>query len=288
MRKTLTFGIVLLFIGVAFAPSFYADVETINEQNELIELTVEFYGLDKTDSHQVTVTREDSDKLDSLFNEFKNKLNETNSIEETIIIYEWAIDELNKLGLLGDLSVDEAKKLVTGGFYYKEFNELFNTYRNTEIELENLNFLCLISGETTENDFTGPINSLIARTLYFLVFIKDIFDVIPIIFLMTFPIIIQSIIHFKYPFSIYNTITYGQTVGLTRMDYYSSGWVKTLGLLGYKEWQGKIIGYFIPISTLLSTRYSGVIGFTGIHICDVSGVAKYFGFANAVNLKQIN
>jgi len=30
MKKTLAFGIVLLFIGVAFAPSLYADVETDN------------------------------------------------------------------------------------------------------------------------------------------------------------------------------------------------------------------------------------------------------------------
>jgi hypothetical protein len=46
MKKTLAFGIVLLFIGVTFAPSLYADVESDNStENSDIEITDISYKL---------------------------------------------------------------------------------------------------------------------------------------------------------------------------------------------------------------------------------------------------
>jgi len=46
MKKTLAVGIVLLFIGVAFAPSLFADVETDNSTgNSDIEITDISYGI---------------------------------------------------------------------------------------------------------------------------------------------------------------------------------------------------------------------------------------------------
>ena len=46
MKKTLAFGIVMLFIGVAFAPSLYADVESDNSTgNSDIEITNISYGI---------------------------------------------------------------------------------------------------------------------------------------------------------------------------------------------------------------------------------------------------
>ena len=286
MKKTLALGIVLLFIGVAFAPSLYAYVETISEQQELVELTAEFHGLDKTSSHKIIVTKENSDKLDSLFDEFRFKLNESNSIEETIIVYEWAIEELDKLGLLGDLSVDDAKRLVTGGFYYNEFIELFNRYHNAEVELENLNFLCLIAGETTETYFTGPISSLVARIGYILFFLMelDLSDIIGIVLLLSISILMLRPITNIFPLAFYNTITFGWE-GLLGKYYASSGWVRTFGLLGIKNWEGRIIGRFIPIDLWDFSHYTGVIGFTGLHIRDESRVIKYFGFATAVNIE---
>ena len=44
-REMLVFGIILLFIGLAISPSIYADRDTIYQEDDLVQLNVEFCGL---------------------------------------------------------------------------------------------------------------------------------------------------------------------------------------------------------------------------------------------------
>jgi hypothetical protein len=63
MKKTLAFGIVLLFIGVAFAPSLHADVETPSEQEEYSEVTIELYGIKNFKNTTFSLNKEEYEKL---------------------------------------------------------------------------------------------------------------------------------------------------------------------------------------------------------------------------------
>ena len=151
MKKLLTLGIVLLFIGVAFAPSLFADVGTISKQQELVEYIVEFYGLENQDNLKGVLTKDKADRLNSLFNELESDLNNATSEFETITILNSCIDELNTLGFIVDNDVEEFHRIIKG--LNKE--QMINSSDDKDI-----NYDCLIIGRTTNTRFLYPIGPI--------------------------------------------------------------------------------------------------------------------------------
>ena len=110
MKKILPIGVILLFLGVAFSQSITAD---ITDSNELVEITVDICGFEETDSHKVSLSRKNADRLDALIDKFEEKIDNTANMEDTFAAYNWLIMKLYKIGLLDDTSFKEIKKIVS-------------------------------------------------------------------------------------------------------------------------------------------------------------------------------
>ncbi len=150
VKKGLAVAVILLFIGVAFAPSINAN--THNDDN-LVEFDVEFCGLGK--KHTVQLTQQEADEVELLFDDIQQQLENVESREESEEIFNDAIVELDKYGLLGGLNVRFAQKLVTDKYQNSKGKQLLEKYysKNQGIPNDNSNQLCLIAGKTSNTFF---------------------------------------------------------------------------------------------------------------------------------------
>ncbi len=270
MKKTLAFGIVLLFIGVAFAPSLYADVETISEQQEVIEIPIQMCGLGGINEYTAKLTKEDADRLDTMFVDIHSRLNASESREETISIYMDAVVELDNLGLLDGYSVEEVQKIVTGELYQNSLMTKFLSLisRNKQGSLEKYrNKDCYITGEVT-NSTLWAITTVIGYYLYNLFWrLKNILH-----------ISLYGFISFDYSFhDDHNCESY---------YYPSEGWIRTEGTNGVKEWNGSFYGFiydFVTGSSVISHSeyHIGARGFAGLQIEN-----SILGYAKEVFLRR--
>jgi hypothetical protein len=115
-RKCLAVGIILLFIGVAVAPSINSSVVKASIDNDLVEVTSQVCGIQGFGNTTVKLTKEQYQNLEQYLVEFRARLNQTTSREEAVLIFKDAVVELNKYGLLPKgISVKRAQQLVTIG-----------------------------------------------------------------------------------------------------------------------------------------------------------------------------
>jgi hypothetical protein len=259
MKKTLAFDIVLLFIGVAFAPSLYADVEIMSEQKELIEIPIQICGLREIKDYAVKLSEEDANSLDILFDDMHHRLNASGPRGETISIFKYAVVELDKLGLLVGYNVEEVQELV-----------IENQYEDSK---------CFLYGEFTNS----TLFDLIPTIVNFMPSILRIF-LFPIWILHT---MFSTINHMSF----FGFISIGET--LYHNDdrpteyYYSKGWIRTKGIDGVKECNGSFLGDIMelpfPFADLLSYfNYNiGGIGFTGLKIRN-----NIIGYAQEVKIRK--
>lgn len=267
LRKVLAIAVIFLFIGLAVAPSIDANVSKEN----LVEFTTEFCGLNGG-KQTVRLTQQDAGEVELLFNSIREKLNATESREETEKIFKESVVELDKYGLLGELSVKQAQKFITGWHQNPRIAEfLEKTNINSFIKG---NFLCLISGNTDYTMFDGFFSTLFL-ILCFLFIGLEIF------------VVLWMGTHY---FSNFFPLSLGQTISLgvqgVQWTYPANGWVFTNGLTGVKKWEGNIIG---DICLGILDELIGVTGFTGIKIRN-SGTndVYYMGFARRVKIKEID
>ena len=264
MKKTLAFGIVLIFIGVAFAPSLYAYVETISEQQELIEIPIQICGLGGINEYTAKLSKVDADRLDTLFVDIHRRLNASESREETISIYKEAVVELDSLGLLGGHSVEEVQKLVTRELFENSFLiNLLGLLKNNKLEpMDNhINSQCYINGEVT-NSTLYPCFYIILRS-------------IPILGQFIFNIFHFHMSHKQQTKTYLGYITFGHS--FHDIDYYedyyypSEGWIRTEGTNGIIEQNGSFYGLcsdiYIPGSIIqYFEEHIGAEGFTGLKV----------------------
>ena len=297
MKKTLVFGIVLLFIGVAFAPSLYADVENLSEQQELIEFEVEFYGLDAHNEHNVFLTSNEAKRLDDIFDEIDIYLKNINSNDEIENIYQWAISELYKLGLFKDYNYNEIQRLISTIFQIYSLTNLENKIHSQDNLNDDYkeNWICLIIGMSNDAFFHYGKEFLF----------ETIYDIANLIGENTDSWAIKIFI-FAVVFSIY---VYYQLYGLEKngkitfgehgMHYNEHGWpvytkhpgsgdIWTFGLNGTVEWSGDLWGQLGVVKYVDEPDYRvyqhiGVEGFTGFKISNPITFKRHFlGFAEHV------
>ncbi|HVQ00656.1 MAG TPA: hypothetical protein VMT57_03995, partial [Candidatus Thermoplasmatota archaeon] len=97
-KKSLSIGIILLFIGVAVAPSINSSVVKTSTDNDLVEVTSQACGIKGYGNTTVKLTREQYNDLEQYMVEFRARLNQTTTKEEAIPIFKEAVVELNKYG----------------------------------------------------------------------------------------------------------------------------------------------------------------------------------------------
>jgi hypothetical protein len=251
MEKILALGIILLFIGVAVAPSINLSVVKASNDNDLVEVTTQACGIKGYGDTAVKLTREQYQNLEQYLVDFRARLNQTSIREDAIPIFKDAVVELDKYGLLPKgMSVESAQRLIVDRVINERLMKFVeNVYKKNQKNIDyGFNVYCLIFGEGTNTHFIG----------------------IPLI-----------------PIKLFSMITLGYTTHSWFIyyvkDYDTYGELFSVGLLGRKSAsgyiQGDIFDIKIPRIDAWYHYHVGVVGFTGISL----GVLDYhFYFGSAV------
>ncbi len=275
LYKSLVFVFIILFIGISIQPAI-AIVEPESIDVKYFDVTTEFIGLGK--EHTVQLTQQQMDKVEELFESIKLRLDNAETEEETVRIYNEAIVELDSYGLLGKWSFKQVQKLITGNFLKTRTYGL-NDKLYDKNQILHRNLFCLIAGETT-NTYFIPMSSM---WLYRLSFLNENFQLLlPLKLLLLFISLGASVISDMIPFSLGNGIAFGYYSTWTYQEYPAKGWIHILGVLGHIKKEGDLYGQIFRDSHI------GVTGFTGIKIENTSSSSYnkyyYLGFATRVNV----
>lgn len=138
--KGFSIGIILLFIGIAFAPSVNFNIAKASIDDDFVEVTSEAYGIKDFGTTTVKLTRQQYRNLEQYLVDFRERLNQTTTREEAISNFNEAVMELNKYDLLPKgMSVEQAQKLVMGDYSNKKYINLKNSALN-QMENRTLSF----------------------------------------------------------------------------------------------------------------------------------------------------
>ena len=296
-KEILIFGIIFLFIGIAVAPGITANNSLIKNRSQLtleketVDFTVEVCGLNGG-KQTIELTKEEAKEVEQLFNSISDRLNKTETREESEEIFKEAVIKLDKYGLLGDLSIKQAQKLVTGekSFYNPENfkNKIFGPD-------ENENALCLIAGKTKKTGAVGLGPIICSLRLIIMAIIYEYFNPSFLGELIDFIYILRTefwffttLFSYLLPLKLGGFMIYGNILNVGPGETYynpANGWVYTIGLNGIKTWDGPIYGNILKIPLGPFEYYLGAIGFTGIKISPF-GSGFYLGSALRVKLSS--
>ncbi|UCF12920.1 MAG: hypothetical protein JSW06_01350 [Thermoplasmatales archaeon] len=249
IKKSLAFAVILLFIGLAFAPSINANVSKASQEDELVKITTEVCGLNGG-KQTIKLTQDEMEEVKALFDSIREKLDATESREEGEDIFKEAVLELDKYGLLGDLSIKQAQRLVTGGYQNIRIMKILRRMIDGNQNINNSSLLCLTAGHATNSFIIGP--------LVFLSLIGILFPVFSNLWVFIFT---------YFPLAPFGLMVFGDySIGQHAVFYPAEGWIRTIGLTGFKKWDGKFYGQLLRIDILLGGLFLGGIGFTGLRI----------------------
>jgi hypothetical protein len=271
----LVIGVIIILFGVAVQPSIATIQPENKSEEEYFSVITEFIGLDK--NYTTELTKVEIKRLDDLFDSISNNLNKSDSLEKNIDIFKQAVIELHNFGLLGDIEVDEAEKLVTNYYHnpilMKNLKRIFNREKG---DSDDKNMFCLISGEAINLAFVSTLGELLAFFVHTLSFMAIFFGFFAFYLFMILAEMIRGI-----------NVEIGMIIPLclarSVVLYKTLGYITTYGILGHKYYEGKLVG---KMRTLLYDDV-GIIGFTGIKIEILTYPTLYFiGFAPLVNIKD--
>lgn len=257
MNKSLVIAVIILFIGLAFAPSINANIS-----KDLVEFTTEICGLDGR-KQTVKLTREKAEEVEGLFYSIKKQLNAIESIDEAEEIFKDAVMELDKYGLLGGLSVKQVLRLINRGYQrHRTSNPIDELLMNKGEGKALENKYCFISGMLNSD------RSRLQYYVFFNVFLNFIGYPIFLNWLRNYPHLWYMLLPFNAPILIMagilplrfaiprqiSPLKVGIRIsfGLKRRDTYTGGisyepaegWVNTIGVYGEKNWNSSVDGPF--------------------------------------------
>jgi hypothetical protein len=314
-RKGLVLAIVVLFIAINISPALATNIKSITEtkivnesnNNDKIEYVIQIVRTNKIIEHKVYLTQQQANELENLIDNVRSDLNNSKSIEETTEICNAAIDSFNNFGLFPEnITEDEIKQLVSGKTQHlnsiKFRNKMDDGFENR---------LCFVAGDTSETLFLGPILLLTALIFIPTIAIGLLHDYLYytynlsnfkllnlgyyiILFLIAFPLyfllpISIASIYSLLPVAIGSIVELGRTVTAPNSKphwyYPAEGWISTLGTNGRKDYSGSFYGQINTLGPAIDTYYTGISGFTGIHILrEKASKVFYLGFALNVHI----
>jgi len=139
MKKKILIGSIIA-VALLTLVSFSSVVGKVSLNEELVDYNVEFSGLGK--KHTVQLTQEEADEVELLFDDIEQQLSKVETREEAEEIFKEAVVELDKYGLLGGLSVRQAQRLVT-----RKTNRLLEKDWILSDDSNN-NYMCLLLAKT--------------------------------------------------------------------------------------------------------------------------------------------
>jgi hypothetical protein len=298
MKNFGTALIALLLLGVAIAPCINFNVVKASNQNDLVEMTTEACGIPGLQPQTVKLTTQQACEVEALFAEIKHSLDKAKTREETVAIFTDAVAKLDEYGLLGDVSVQQAQRLVKGGYQDQQAMNLYKTIQGKSQIFNDSNFLCLIAGETKETRLYSLAETGCSVLCYFLFGLY----IIAHMFVDDPAALYKVISGLQSTSNFYHTLNSARIIGTGRIAFGNShasslpppyrfnpavGWVTTQGILGKKSWNGSFYGALMPIVTFDSPSYNyyiGAMGFLGIKITHAGGSFFFLGSALRVKL----
>ncbi len=288
-KKIVGIFVIILFLGVAFAPSIYASreiVETSGLNSDLVEITIEVGNRE----HTVMLTSDQALELENLIDQTQTRLDIATTMEETAQIFDETVVSLFELGLLPkDMSIREVQSLVKGDSHFSKLTKILisKDSNNHESLDDKENRFCLIAGHTV---FTGfyPLVLLPLLLLPYGSVVKFLIRNLEVLF--------GVIILLKYfcPIDFSDFIGLGWTF-LEPKPIPAIGWIHTIGLNGIKSWNGRFYGDIqFPNYSWghswgnVTEMFIGVLGFTGIKIleeCALPFPSEYFYLGAARRIK---
>jgi hypothetical protein len=227
-----------------------------------IAISSESYSNQEITISKSIITASADNELDIIFSELREKMENVNTKEECNTLFKETIIKLDKCGLLGGISVDNAYKLVSSSVVSD------NTYSITG-ETSNTAFLEHIGVYWYEYQKNNPYN-------FFMEYIADL------IWRMFFSSI-------KLPYHTGSWITFGYGLGNWegRIDEYvpANGYINVVGPDGEEEYNGGIFGHKNILGPFgwgtdnLKYHYVGIKGFKGWNQGDY-----YFGTAEVIDI----
>jgi hypothetical protein len=287
--KNSSFFVVALFIGVAIAPG----IQTDREKTGTTPVEIELVGIPTSEKYTVDLSDEQIRELQVLFEDIEQQLSNAQSRKEANEIVKDALSELEKYGLLGGLTLEQAQNLIIGSETRQRLLELMDDNYQDILD-DNANYFCMITGRLTGTLFFNPFSlprSIFHYYLYYLVYPFPKFIVLfytwdnfislyresLVIHTTLLPVSFFSIVtaghstfgHYPYPYS---------------RNYPSQGSITSFGIKNFKDWIGDLWGdatmQLICLSFFTRVFYPAILGFLGIKITINSLEDIYFaGFA---------
>jgi len=308
MKKILAVGVILLFVGVAVAPTINHSVVKASISDDFVEVTTQACGIKGYGNTTVKLTREQYQDLEEYLVEFRARLNQTSTREEAAPLFKDVVVELDKYGLLPKgMSVERAQRLVT-----KSYNQRLKI-GDTEVFDSDANYFCLVYGRATNTGIVGPFVNLASVYLndfywvltaklmksYFwfedhnLTFLYKILRILimPLsgIAYISFGIwMLGMVFHLFVPLGILSLLTFG-SYNYVNADYYapSSGWVDSFGLNGVKKYEGSELWGTVRnkyVNLYFFHAYPGALDFIGFKINPLNENPFFLGSALKVKL----
>ena len=166
-RKGLVVGIILLFIGVTIASGISLKVNKSNtleekaSDSELVNFPVYICRPDGIEDYEVCITQQQVEDLDNLIDDFKQKLKDIETLEETSILFNDTISSLYEIGVIPkDINIEETQQLITGDIYNLKSQTIIDK-KNTQSTLPGVwppgiwNDCCYIFSNATNVGFWG-------------------------------------------------------------------------------------------------------------------------------------
>ena len=269
-RQWLAVGIILLFVGVTIAPTINYNVVEASTDDDLVEVTTQACGIQGYGNSTVKLTREQYQDLKQYLVEFRARINQTTTREEAIPIFEEAVVQFEKYGLLPKgMTVAQAKHLLTD-------HHILST-RTTQLREkispfldEYENAVCLLAGSFTGSVPHSPVDMMINRIFWLFEplyeehptrIIELLLEIILYIYIGSF--FLSTLLFYIIPFHLFLTISMGYTAFGAYVPAFGS--LTTIGLNGLKQWSGGMCGAlpFLPRIPYPTQDTPGIYGFTG-------------------------
>lgn len=154
-KKGWSVATVALIVSVIFSTSITA---ITSKQDELIEVTTEFYGLGKKHIEKLTV--EQASELDAYLADIRDSLAEADGKEKLLQVLKEGLEKTNKFNLFGNIGTSKAIELIEGNSKIEKCNGLLKSWDN---------YLCFIFGGLSgEYLVTNPLTSSLVLLLEYI------------------------------------------------------------------------------------------------------------------------
>jgi hypothetical protein len=268
--KLFVIGVLLLFLGVALAPSINIQVVKASSEDELVEVTSEVCGIKGFGNTTVKLTQQQAREVEEIFNSVQQKMDAAKSREEVQCIFDQAVVDLNKYGLLGKLSVEQAQELVTGRNINDKVLQRAEMLLSKKPFISNSsNFMSLVSGHVDISSmfFQGPVTRTLSFLSVFFIYLGILFDQLVWKILYSLPYWLSYLIYIIYISanipelyiyffgltiigtsfwtlitSVYSPLFIASAVGIGVNNNPCPGEISSYGSAGKKIWNGLIKG----------------------------------------------